>query len=529
MLRKTKSDNGLSVARVVIQAVDYQDSGIGIVVARQPLALLVPSHLIELVEQGQARAITINGIKYEDATILPTPALQRDHLSIIQFRKKRPRDLTSAHLPRRSVQLRPCQSIALQRLAPESHTTGKILDVRERGDGVSVITNIEVSAGDSGSPLLVSGQLAGVCQGMIHREGIGTAVAVPLSHDSLSELRKLRHRYQTSLLSVLCAALFAVVVMFGGFALYSSRTFSLASIEVPEDGSMVLARNAHALTLRPSWSRSFDTPIRHSLAFSSQVGGDRNRIAVGTAYKDGMNGAINLLDSRGNTVWSYSVPDGECVYSTTELTFDGYLVDIIHIADLNEDGLNELLVAFVHARLEACKLLVFDLSGEILAEYWHPGPIQTIATGRVGEANEVMVVMSASNNALKTDWWNPQTLYAFRGLEIAGQGPPYDYLGAGGGGAYVSPGNELWYYIIINIDPDFVRADCYEIDISDFDGDGVNEIQAALTDGRVYYLDESGVQMRIELDDQFHRDFPDVAPPPLADIWEYHTADETDE
>ncbi len=529
MFRKTESDDRLSVAQVMIQAADCQDSGIGVVVARRPFALLIPSHLIELVEQGQSRAILINGIRYEGAKILPVPALQRDHLSILQFRKKRPRDLISAHLPRQSVQLRPDQSILLQRPAPESDTIGKVLDVRERGDGVSVITNIEVSAGDSGSPLLVSGQLAAVCQGMIHREGAGTAVAVPLSHDSLSELRKLRHRHQIGLLSVLCAALLAVAVMFGGFALYSANTFSLASIEVPEDGNMVLARNAQALTLRSSWSRSFDTPIRRSLAFSSRVGGDRNRIAVGTAYEDGIDGAINLLDSNGNIVWSYSVPDGECIYSTTELTFDGYLVDTIHIADLNEDGLNELLVAFVHNYFEACKLLVFDLSGEILAEYWHPGSIQTIATGRVGEANDVMVVVSASNNAIKTDWWNPQTLYAFRGLDIAGQGPPYDDLAGGGGGEYFSPGTELWYYIIVNIDPDFVRANCYEICIDDFDGDGVNEIQAALTDGRFYYLDGSGAQTRIDLADRFHRDFPDVDPPQLVDIWEYHTSDEIGE
>ncbi len=529
MSRKTKFDNGLSVARLAIQAADYQDSGVGIVVAQRPLALLVPSHLIELVEQGESHTILINGIPYEGAKILPTPALQRDHLSILQFRKRRLRDLTSAHLPRQSIQLHPGQSVLLQRLGSESDTSGRVLDVRERGDGVSVITDIEVSTGDSGSPLLVSGQLAAVCQGMIQREGAGTAVAVPLAHDSLSELRKLRFRHRITMTRALSAALLAVAVVFGGFALYSSNTFLLAAIEVPEDGSMILARNAQALTLRPSWSRSFDTPIRRSLAFSSRVGGDRNRVAVGTAYMDGINGAINLLDSSGNTVWSYSVPDGECIYSTTESTYDGYLVDVIHIADLNEDGFNELLVSFVHNHFAPCKFLVFDLSGEILAEYWHPGYIRTIAAGRVGEGNEVMVVMSASNNAIATDWWNPQTLYAFRGLDIAGQGPLYSHLGEGGGGTYLLPGTELWYHVIVNIDPDFVRAKCYAININDFNGDGVNEIQAALTDGRFYYLDESGVQMRIELGDQFHRDFPDADPPLLVDIWEYQRSNETDE
>ncbi|MCK4570954.1 hypothetical protein KAT84_03285 [Candidatus Bipolaricaulota bacterium] len=527
MLRKTKPDNGLSVAHVTIQATDYQDSGVGIVVALRPFTLLVPSHLIELVEQGQSHEILINGIPYEGAKILPTPALQRDYLSILQFRKKRLRNLTSAHLPRRSVQLSPGQAISLQRLASESNTAGKVVDVREQGDGTSIITDIEVATGDSGSPLLVSGQVAAVCQGMIRHEGIGTAVAVPLSHDGLLELRKQRQRYRISLISSLIAALLAVILAFGGFALYSSNSFTLATIEIPEDGSMVIARNAQTLTFQPSWSRSFNTPIRRSLMFSSHDGGTPDRIAIGTAYKDGIDGAISVLDANGSIAWSYSVPDGECIYSAPEFIYDGYLVDVIHIADLNEDGFNELLVLFVHNHDEPCKFVIFDLSGEMLTEYWHPGYIRTIATGKVGESDEVMVVVSASNNAIKTDWWNPQTLFAFRGLDIAGQGPPCDHIGAGGQ-TNLSAGTELWYQVIVNIDPDLVRAKCYEIDIRDFDGDGVNEIQAALTDGRFYYLDENGAQIHVKLGDRYHRDFPDVDPPPLVDLWEYHTSDETD-
>ena len=524
MFRKRKSNSEPSVARVLIQAADCQDLGIGIVVAQRPLSLLVPSHLIEMVEQKQSLAILINGIPHEARRILPMPALQRDHLSILQFGKKRSRDLTSTHLPGKGIHLHAGQPISLQRLPPKSNSPGRIVEVIERGDGSSVITDIEVSSGDSGSPLLVSGQLVAVCQGMIQHKESSTAVAVPLSHDGLSELRKLRRRYRINLLSTLIASLLAVAVVFGGFAIYSVSTFSLAAIEVPEDGSMLTASNLHSLTLKPTWSRSFDTPIRRSAVFRSRVEGGNDRIAVGTIYEDGINGAINLLDSRGNTVWSYSVPNGECIYSTTDLIYDGYLVDVIHIADLDEDGSNELLVSFVHDHFFPCKLVIFSMAGNILAEYWHPGYIRTIATGKVGEANEVMLVISASNNTISTDWWNPQTLYAFRGLDIAGQAPSYGYREAGGG-AHSPSGTELWYRVIVNIDPDLIRAKCHKIEINDFDGDGLNEIQAALTDGRFYYLDGSGRQMRIDLGDKFHKNFPDVDPPPLVDIWEYLTPD----
>jgi len=83
------------------------------------------------------------------------------------------------------------------------------------------------------------------------------------------------------------------------------------------------------------------------------------------------------------------------------------------------------------------------------------------------------------------------------------------------------PGTEIWYHVIINIDPEFRRAKCYELDIQDFDGDGEQEIQAALTDGRFYYLDASGSQVNVTQGDSYQRDFPGIDPPPLADLWEY--------
>ncbi|MBU1049540.1 hypothetical protein KKG90_05885 [Candidatus Bipolaricaulota bacterium] len=521
MQQGNESDGGLSVARITIETADWQDAGIGIVIARRPLTLLVPSHLIELVEQEPSARIQINGVVHDRPKILPVPALQRDYLSVLQFSAKHRHDLSSAQLPRKGVPLATGQPILLQRLAPESSTSGTVVDIREQGDGSSIITDIRVSQGDSGSPLMVHGQLAAVCQGMVQREGIGSAVAVPLSHDSLAELRRLKRRYRVNVISSLIAALIALTLAFGGFALYSATFFSLASIEVPEDGSMIIARNADALTLRPTWSRSYGTPIRRFEAFSSQAGGELDRVAVGTGYQDGQNGAFHLLDGHGKTLWSYSVPDGECIYSTETEVYDGFLVDVIYISDVNRDGAQELFVVFVHDHHESCKLAVFDLSGNLLAEYWHPGYIRSLTCGQVGEAEESLVVLTASNNAIKTEWWNPQTVFAFRGLDIAGQGPPYVGSSEKAGKTF-GQGTEIWYCVIVNSDPERIRAKCAQLDIRDFDGDGVNEIQAALTDSRFYYLDDSGNQIGVALGDHYYRDFPGVDPPALVDIWTYY-------
>ena len=77
MQRTSDSGKGLSIVRIAIQTPNWQDSGMGIVIAQRPLTLLVPNHLIELVAQDKSCEIHVNGVSYENARILPTPALQR--------------------------------------------------------------------------------------------------------------------------------------------------------------------------------------------------------------------------------------------------------------------------------------------------------------------------------------------------------------------------------------------------------------------------------------------------------------------
>lgn len=517
--RKSSPERTLSVARMIIQAPDCQDSGIGIVIARRPLTILIPSHVIELVTEGHSQSIAVNGVLYEDARILSTPALQNDHLSVLQFRKERSRNLASAQLPKGIVSLALGQAISLQRVAAHSVSTGKIIDIREHGDGQSLITDIEVATGDSGSPLLIAGQLVAVCQGMIQGEGSATAVAVPLSKDSLAELRTLRRRYQTTVSSTLITALLAAVLSFVGFAIFSANTFSIAAIEVPDDGSRVTATNAQSLTLNPSWSKTFATPIRRSLAVASTTNGRLDRIAIGTVCYAGINGAISLLNSKGDILWSYCVPDGECIYSTLSEEYNGFLVDRIYAGDLDQDGRTELLVVFVHDHFYPCKLVVFSMKGEILAEFWHPGYIRTMVTGKVGGSDDVLVLVSASNNAIKDEWWNPQTLFAFRGLDISGQAPPY--TGSSGSPSALAPSHELWTWVIANEDPENTRAKCTDFNLVDLDGDGLREIQVPLSDGRFYALNEWGEVLGVELGDRYVCAFPNSSPPPLVELWEY--------
>ncbi|MBU0595460.1 hypothetical protein KJ567_02085 [Candidatus Bipolaricaulota bacterium] len=518
MRRRRGAKNRISAVRVSVRAEGTEDVGVGIVVARRPLTILVPSHLITLIEQGDAIDVIVHGTSYSRFRILASPSLQADHLSLLRFGRRRSAALARIRLPKHPIPLRPGQDIRL--LGAEADQTegrsGKVVDVQAYGDGVSIVTDIEVRSGDSGSAIVASGRLAAICQGMVTSGGPGTAVAVPLSTDGLLELRRARNRARLRTVVAVAAAHVAIAAAGGAIVCQSWQSFSPSSLDVADDGRHIIVRNAHSPSIRSSWTRSFETSIRCYELIPKRVGGETSYVAVGTGPEGGVNGAFILFDRIGRELWRNSVQDGECIYSTEDEIYDRYLVDGIYYGDLDMDGTDELLVSFVHDHFHPCKLVVLSLAGETLAEYWHPGYIRTLSIGTVNQDATPLVVVSASNNAIKTSWWNPQTLFAFRGLDISGQAPPYQ--GGNGPAEALRDGSELWYRVIENVDPELIRAKCYKIDFAEGGGGQGIVIRGALTDGRFYYLDEHGNELKVELGDQFLKNFPDATPPALVEL-----------
>jgi len=131
----------------------------------------------------------------------------------------------------------------------------------------------------------------------------------------------------------------------------------------------------------------------------------------------------------------------------------------------------------------------------------------------VGEEKSPITVISASNNSLKASWWNPQVIFAFRGLEIEGQGPT-PLLGE-------STGSQIWYWVINNIDPEVFRAKATQLAVVDQNGDGITEIRAQLSDGRFYYFSAAGDVVGTAAGDIYLRDYGDTPFPKLNSIQEY--------
>jgi hypothetical protein len=359
---------------------------------------------------------------------------------------------------------------------------------------------------------------------MVRQEGVGRCVATPISSDGLAELRKVTCRRGLRAAAVV-VTMFCAGLALWGFSLYSASSFALGEFHVSEDGLFLEARNTRWLTLHRSWTRSFPCGVFRTQGFSSRGDGVIDRIGVGTQCPEGTNGAFYLLDAAGRTLWSYQVPQGDCVYSFEQAAFDHFYVEIIHIADLDGDEVPEILLAFLHRNFYPSKLVALDQEGTVLGEYWHPGYLRTLAAGPVGPNEEILVIASASNNAIRTSWWNPQVLFAFRGTEIYGLAPPYEHHGAADH-PHHPRGAELWYKVLLpvddRVDEHRMRGAVYDIIIGDLlHGNGANVIQARAQESRFYYLNEHGETLQTSRGNAYFEMFPGIPVPPLVDIWEY--------
>ena len=501
-----------------IQCNGYEDRGACIVIRLKPLIVLVPSHVIVAIEDGAATGVLLDGIRHDPGQfeILPSPALERDHLAAVRVRANRLRPIKRIRLPRQPLDPQPGAAIDLW--CPRSGCqgqSGRVSSIATRGVSQSLETDIPVKPGDSGGAIAIDEMLVGVCMGRKptngSSNGAGTAVAVPLTRETLHELCLLRRRAAVRLVAP--AAIGVGVIALLGIALtwYSWSSFQLGAVEISEDELTVTVSNNKSLTVHGSWSAKFTTEARRVHSFSRTPGGPTDMLAVGTWYREGEPGSINLLDRNGRLLWSYTVPDGECIYpSEGGEILDDFLVTLVDSFDLNADGESELIVNFVHNSWYPSKLMVFSLDGEILAEYWHRGYVRTLLAFEHPDSTLPMLAVTASNNALKPEGqaWHPQTIFAFEGLRISGQSPPYE------GAAPM--GTELWYYEIVNVDAELKRAKCKAFTLSGYLDHTSPAIRASLSDGQFLFFDIDGSLLGVEYADVFVRDFGDIdAPEPL--------------
>ena len=333
-----------SVVSVVVSSSEGEDRGVGVVFSERPLTILVPLHLVVTLEADSDVRVLINGEEWTNPRLLKTPGLERDDLGLLRLSGGGARGLSGVRLPRHAPAVVAGQAVSLY----ASHDgrldsrEGHILEVTRQGDGSTILTDIAVSPGDSGSALVADNQLVGICQGMQPGEGAGNAIGVPLSNESLRELRRFRQRAGVRWLIGLLGGILVVLVGLVTFWGVSQQTFVIGGIERMEDARSLRVSNARTFSLAPFWTRTFASPIFCYSHVAECPGGCCSHVAVGTSSVDGDFGALTLLDSRGDIEWSYEVPDGECIYVSDEEVYDGFFPDLLLSGDLDGDGTNEL-------------------------------------------------------------------------------------------------------------------------------------------------------------------------------------------
>ena len=493
----------------------YTEKCVGIVIKSKPLIIIVPQHAAQSIEDGVVLTTMVDGIAFSNVDVLTDAHLAGVHLTALQLvNPDRQQTWSPLPMPRKANQVLPGDSVSIQTREGDERAAksrqGRAVSIMTDLDGSSIETDIPIEHGQSGSPILQQGRLCGIVQGQKSRSGSeNVALGIPLNTGALKQLRQLQQVKWKKLAARALLILLIAALPFGLFQMMGNRSYPIEGVEVLDDRQTVTVRRNAAFPARSSWTYLVDTKVFTVEPIASSVLGSHDLIAIGSAATPDGNGYLALLSSSGKLLWTYSIPEGECIYQGNDES-DWFSATHIYPSDLDLDGKNELIVAFAHMTWRPAKLMVFELDGTILAEYWHPGYVRTILSGPIGENGLPITVISASNNSLQFSWWNPQVVFAFEGLEISGQGPEPEFGN--------SRSSHLWYWVITNLDSDVVRAKAYGLAFIDYNGDGNTEVRASLTDGRFYYFSSAGEIVGTAAGDIYRRDYGNTPFPDLMTL-----------
>ena len=231
------------VTCVKVLASEQQDKGVGIVICGRPLILLVPSHLIALAESGECVVVLVDEQRAQWFKVVASAVLANEHLTLLRVRLRTPARLRSVSLPRTMYELKELLPVSIVGCCERGwwERYGRIRQIRGQARKDAAITDIQVANGDSGSALMVHYRLRGVCQGKMPHDG-DCAVAVPLTTESLREIRRLRNRGVTPFLARV-ALLAGIVLVAVGVVGHSLLSRPRLNITIPTRTTLWVAGN----------------------------------------------------------------------------------------------------------------------------------------------------------------------------------------------------------------------------------------------------------------------------------------------
>ena len=474
---------------ICIRSQTEKSYGVGIVIQRKPLIIMVPSHLATAIEMGTAISITLNGMSAAMPAVISSSDLSHDGIILLKF-KPAPKGLAvhPIKLPERRPKLALHDKVTVvSSKLTVVHKETEIVEIHEKAGEKSIVTDLTIEPGMSGSALLHKGKLAAICQGMTaeHR-----AIAIPLSNPTLRNLTAKTKRKKRTLTSISLVSLLSILVLLIASGYSPFAHFSIGEIKLDNGNKSIIIYGKKSFLLSPTYRHSYLSSITSTAIAKDSQG--HQYIVVGTAYSEQNNGEVSLLDSRGHELWNYRVPQEACVYNTPYRIFTDFTVVKVAAHDLNNDSQDEIVVAIQGHHWYPSALIILDLNGNVIGQYWNPGFILDFVVGHVGDSKNPIIVATAINNDLYAH--HCKVVFALDGTNIAGEAPPY--LGRD------KRGTALWYEVIPD-SPQGEGTEITDLDILDENGDGKNDVLVKTKDGRFYYLDEFGNLLSVGVADGY--------------------------
>jgi len=477
-----------------------EDIGVGIVIRRNPLLLLVPLHLTELLEESAPCSVIIHDASYSDFELLSSATLKEDQLALLRIKGARLQGIRPIRVPSSPAFV--CEGLDVDLQVPRNGGSktrrGSIEQYYQSASGHSIKLDIPLEAGQSGSPVTLSNELIAVSEGRSPQHS--SAIAVVPSASSLAELRRFsgrRRRYWS------VAALSIAVLAIAVGLLATWRNFRIGDVAIAANGHALVVQNDARIALKGSWERDFVDEITAALPLSRSATGREDAVAVGVSSDDGLQCYVQLLTGLGSVAWSQSISSGGCPFSDPGFYPRGMKVERMYAADFDSDSRNEILTVASFQHFPATKLTFLTVRGEVLAEYWHPGKLHAIAIDESHEGSPPLIALSGFLSDRSTGEALESTLF---GLSV-----PSDRTES----PALLNGEESWYYTVPPIDGQSPPSWIYNISFVNIDGDSEFEILASLTDGRFYCLETDGTQVGRYASSNFVRDYGDIPVPPL--------------
>jgi len=145
-------------------------------------------------------------------------------------------------------------------------------------------------------------------------------------------------------------------------------------------------------------SKSMDEPAYRFLQIHDFDEDGENEVVLGTNIRQhGMNGQVFFIETDGTIKWKYA-EHPKLVYGSEEYT-DNYRVNFIHHYHHPGTDHDDIFVSFAHQPWFPSRLVRFNLDGEVMDEFIHPGALYDMEFRDLNHDGDAELIIGYTSNA----------------------------------------------------------------------------------------------------------------------------------